>query len=414
MKIRPDLWDETSAKGIEIVQLTADQDVSGSHIYMEAQIFSPDSESLILQRSTSSHGRNQFDIKHQYLVCDLKDNCRLRSLTDEVGVTAPAVSPDGKFLYYFVNETEVGGGRLTLRRVGLDGSHRETLMVVDSALPGTSFRPSRIYTLSTISSDGKRLALSAFLGDGNEDGAPPYGLMVFDLETSEVRLPIHGPTWSNMHPQYSRSLEGEEVHDLLIQEAHNYRGRPDGTVVSQPDKKGTDIHVIRDDGTNFRTMPWGRDGNERCQGHQCWRGRSPWAITSTHTHEPEEGQLIEGFPLTDTGHLGKETPGGQRNDLTREFPRPYFYHFATDMAGKRLISDSAPLNEGGGIYLADFGEAGLEPLQNFRFLLNPRNGPYEPGGCHIHPFLSPDGNLAFFNSDESGHSQAYMIRNLPE
>jgi Tol biopolymer transport system component len=33
-------------------------------------------------------------------------------------------------------------------------------------------------------------------------------------------------------------------------------------------------------------------------------------------------------------------------------------------------------------------------------------------GSHIHPFLSPDGRMAFFNSDESGRLQAYMIRGL--
>ena len=32
---------------------------------------------------------------------------------------------------------------------------------------------------------------------------------------------------------------------------------------------------------------------------------------------------------------------------------------------------------------------------------------------HTHPFLSPDGKTGFFNSDESGVLQAYMIRNLP-
>jgi len=31
---------------------------------------------------------------------------------------------------------------------------------------------------------------------------------------------------------------------------------------------------------------------------------------------------------------------------------------------------------------------------------------------HLHPFLSPDGTMAFFNSDESGILQAYMIRGL--
>ncbi len=31
-------------------------------------------------------------------------------------------------------------------------------------------------------------------------------------------------------------------------------------------------------------------------------------------------------------------------------------------------------------------------------------------GADIHPFLSPDGQSGFFNSDESGILQAYMVR----
>jgi hypothetical protein len=268
---------------------------------------------------------------------------------------------------------------------------------------------------------------------------PPFGMMVFDLEKAAVQLVICGPTWNNMHPQYSRSTDPEASHDILIQESHSYAANARGEITSRPDGKGTDIHVIRDDGTNFRTMPWGRDGNEFCQGHQCWRGRSTWAITSTHTHQPPEGQLIESRSVADAGHVGIKTPGGVRNDLSREFPskyyyqlppdsseqsdpdpkspsiiKAYFYHFATDIAGRKLITDAASLNHGGRIFMADLGEEGKDPLRNFRFLLNPKCGPYQqaPKGCHIHPFLSPDGKLFFFNSNESGISQAYMVRGL--
>lgn len=215
-----------------------------------------------------------------------------------------------------MDQTIVGGGRLTLKRVNLDGTGRETILVVDAPLPGSNFRPSGIYPLSTISSDGKRLAISAFLGDGNE----------------------------------------------------------------------------------------------ACQGHQCWRGRTTWAITSTGTRKPPEAQLIEGRPAPHAGHVGIKTPGGVRNDLSREFPNPHFYHFATDLEGKRLISDAAPLDKGGKIYIAQLGEPGRDPLRQFRYLLCPKSTGQK--GAHIHPFLSPDGSLGFFNSDESGILQAYLIRGL--
>jgi hypothetical protein len=409
MKSRPDLLDERSPEGIEVIQLTTDPEVPSSHVYMEAQIFTLDSKRFLLHRSATAHGGSKSDPKHQYLLCDLENDCALSPLTEELGPTGPSVSPDGEFLYYFVDETEVGGGRLTLKRVRLDGTERETILVLDAPLPGTSFRPSRIYPLSTISSDGRGIAISAFLGDGKTASAP-FGLMVFDIERASVQLVIHGPSWCNMHPQYCRSQGAQAAHDILIQENHDNEADANGAITRLTGGAGADIHVIRDDGTDFRDMPWGRDGNEFCQGHQCWRGRSQWAVTSTGTRQPPEAQLIEALAAPSAGHLGINTPGGVRNDLTREFDNPHFYHFATDIAGKRLVSDAGPLNEDASIYLAEFGQHGRDPLRNFTYLVSPRSSCVKT--AHIHPFLSPDGKLAFFNSDESGILQAYMIRGL--
>lgn len=174
---RPDLVDPQAPKGTEVVQLTTET-VPSCHVYMEAQIFTPDSKRFVLHRSAHPHGSDKNDPAHQYLLCDIEDGCSMSPLTNETGVTAPSVSPDGTFLYYFVNETEVNGGRLTLKRVRVDGSGRETILVLDDGIPGSGLRPSQIYPLSTISSDGARLALSAFFGDGQTEDAPfpPDGL----------------------------------------------------------------------------------------------------------------------------------------------------------------------------------------------------------------------------------------------
>ncbi|NUQ64263.1 MAG: PD40 domain-containing protein, partial [Pirellulales bacterium] len=266
-KRRPDLIDEKSPPGLEVVQLTAEPDVPSSHLYMEAQIFAPDSKRFVLHRSASAHGGSRSDPKHQYLLCDLEDDYSLHPLTEELGATAASVSPDGRYLYYFVDETTTGGGKLTLKRVNLDGTDRRTIVAIDSPLPETSFRPSKLYPLSTISSDGKRLAISAFLGDGQAANGP-FGLMVFDVEKGSVRLVIHGQTWCNMHPQYCRSTDAEASHDILIQENHGCETDARGGITRLVGGEGADIHVVRDDGSNFRNMPWGRDGNEACQGHQ--------------------------------------------------------------------------------------------------------------------------------------------------
>lgn len=406
MKPRPDLPDEESPQGIEVIQLTM-EDVASSHVYMEAQIFTPDSARFVLHRSAHPHGSDKDDPEHRYLVCDIDDDCSLRPITDEVGATAPSMSPDGKVLYYLVNETEPGGGRLTLKRVNLDGTGRATLLVIDSPLPGTSFRASKIYPLSTISSDGKRLAAAAFLGDGKTEEAP-FGLLVFDLEKATVQLVLHGPSWCNLHPQYCRSTDADASHDIMVQENHGNVRDAAGKNVQLTGGAGADIHLIRDDGTNFRDFPWGRDGNEFCHGHQCWRGRTEWAITAVTNREVDEQQLIESPAAPHVGHEGITTPEGVRNELTASFDDPCFSHFQTDAAGDRLITDAKEADRGRRIFLADLTAPGEGPATKWTYLLG--TGGSSEKAAHIHPFLSPDGAMGFFNSDESGTLQAYMIR----
>jgi len=407
MRLRPDLLDRNSPEQIAVVQLTADPDMPACHVYMEAQIFTPDSKRFVLHR-----GRGRDDPSHQYLLCDLEDGCSLHPITEELGSTAPSVSPDGRYLYYLVDRTELGGGQLSLKRVKMDGSERETLLVLDRGIPGTSYFPNRIYPLSTISSDGQRLAASAFLGDGHTEDAP-YGLLIFDLTNPGVQLIMEGPSWINAHPQYCRSRDAEEAHDILIQEnhgnTHDVRGRM--TKIFDPELGG-DIHVIRDDGTNLRDLPWGRDGLEFRQGHQCWRGRSAWAITSTYGVDGR--RLIESLPVPHAGHIGLRSPGGIRNDLSRNFPEPSFCHFACDAQGQYLISDAyggehVP-TDGGRVFLARLGEPGRDAAVAWTYLLNPRSS--WRADAHVHPFLSPDATMGFFNSDECGTLQAYMVTGL--
>ena len=406
---RPDLVHEDAPKGVSVWQLTDEPEVPSSHVYMEAQIFHPDNRRFVLHRSAHAHGSDKNDPEHRYLVCDLEDGGSFSPITIETGTTGPSLSSDGEWLYYFVNETELGSGKLTLKRVHLDGTERQTITVVDAPIRGTSFRPSRIYPLSTISSDGKRIAISAFLSDGAR-GDIPFGLMVFDITTGEVRVPLYGWTWGNMHAQYCRSTNPQASHDILVQEDHDRRYRPDGVQVDTVDELGIEIHVISDDGTSFRNLPWGRDGNEHCQGHQCWIGRSTDCITSTFCNVPKEHQLIAGKALPFAGHIGRCTPGSKavRNELSRIKPGCHFYHFATDIAGDRFIVDNNVNHpERQAVYVAQLPQDGISPLQGLTPVANPKCSMVK--GAHVHPFLSPDGTKGFFNSDESGILQTYMV-----
>jgi len=412
MLSRQDLMSGKSPEWMEIFQLTTEEDVPSSHVYMEAQIFTPDSKRLIVHRSARAHGGDKDDPEHQYLICDLENDGELSPITFEIGVKGPAVSPDGEYLYYFVDRTEVGGGSLTLKRVSLDGTERETIHVIDSQLPGTNFRPSFVYPLSTISSDGERIAISCFLRDGEREDLP-YGLLVFEIEESSVRVPVYGNMWTNMHSQYCRSLDPEASHDIMVQHNHSHFFDRAGNRHFSTGGLQNDIHVIHDDVTNLRVFPWGRDPTERQAGHECWIGRSTRAITGTRHTPTGEGQLIEGRrAVQDLGHLGMNTPGAKRwrNNLSRSFVRPNLIHFGVDIEGKRLIVDEAPRPEKptGYIYLADIPDDGESPLQNVTPLLGVQSSWQKI--THPHPFLSPDGTMGFFNSDESGILQAYMVR----
>ena len=108
--------------------------------------------------------------------------------------------------------------------------------------------------------------------------------------------------------------------------------------------------------------------------------------------------------------MGLATPGGQRTNLSRVFPKPAFHHFATDIAGDRLITD-ARIGNTWLLYTAQCGPASGDPLKNWQYILDSRTDCAKKG-AHIHPFLSPDGTKGFFNSEESGLLQAYMVTGL--
>ena len=407
MKTRQDLVLPDHSEKVKVFELAGDPDVSSAHLYMEAQICTPDSLRFVFHQSAHAHGSDQNDPRHRYLLCDLENGGRVSPLTEETGATAASVTPDGRAMYYFVNETRLGGGRLTLKRVNLDGTGRETVLVVDRQLAETGTYPSQIYPLSTIRSDGRRIAVSAFLGDGKTEGAP-WGLMVFDLEHPAVSVILQGQTWCNLHPQYCRSTDPVLMRDIQVQENHGNTCDAQGECVVLVSGDGADIHLIRDDGTNFRDFPWGRDGHEQCQGHQCWRGRSAWGITSTCGQVGM--RLIESLPVPHAGHIGNRTPGGRRNDLSREVPKPQYLHFQTDAAGRVMISDTCKDDDGGKVVIMELGEPGRDPFRNLQAIVHPRCT-WEKD-AHIHPFLSPDGTKGFFNSDESGVYRAYMITGL--
>ena len=58
--------------------------------------------------------------------------------------------------------------------------------------------------------------------------------------------------------------------------------------------------------------------------------------------------------------------------------------------------------------VAELGKPGEGVLKNLRPVARPKCSQLK--GAHMHPLLSPDGSKGFFNSDESGILQAYMVQ----
>ncbi len=408
---RPDFSNGPPSPDLKVTQLTGDPVIPCAHVYMEAQIFSPDFKMFLLERSGKAHQPARDDPEHQYLLCNLGNGCELIPVTEERNAIAPSFGPDGRWIYYLVDEGRPEGGNVVLKRVRPDGTERETLRVIDTPLPGTNGMLRQIYPLSTISSDGRHLVTSGIMGKDSANRVL-WGFVRFDLPEGTIEAFPLDSYFLNAHPQYCRSSEPSKIRDLLLQQNHGDRW-DSGTMrkaSDMTDPLGADIHVMRDDAARLRAMPWGRNRSEQCQGHQCWRGTSSWAITSTVTFldkEKVECRLIESLPVDHDGHLGLHTPGGIRNDLSREFSNPQFYHFATDLAGRRLITDYWHPDGRTLVYLADLDKPGESPAKNFRCLLDTRSSRNKD--AHVHPFLSPDGSRAFFNSDETGIVQAYLV-----
>lgn len=411
---RPDLLDAESPAGLRVVQITTDPQLPSWHVYPEAPVFTPDSRRFVFVRQAGSGPISFTGRGRQYWLCDLGDRFGLRPLTDEPGaIRGTAVSPDGRWFYYVVADPEITGDALLLRRVSLESFDRETVLVVHDRIPGTRHRPSQVYMLSTISADGKRLATGCFLGDGATENAP-FGLLVFTLDEPAVRVVPLGPDFNNLHPQYCRAPEPRFAHDLLIQHNHGAVVDVRGTTLSLGGAGGADLHVVRDDGSDWRDVPIGRDGAETIQGHQAWRGRRP-SILSAMNRAGGGKSIREAFPVAstpETAHRGGRIPGGRSSTVVCAGGPTAPWHFGVDDSGGRLVIDTKEIEPTtrrfkSALWLGTLSDS-EPPRLDARYLLETRaSGRDQPS--HPHPFFSPDATMVFFNSDVDGQPQIWML-----
>jgi hypothetical protein len=411
-KGRQDILDEYSPDGLQVIQITTSTKMTSHHVYPERHKFTPDSKRFIFHRMPVN-GTSTGD----YWICDIEDNFSIRQITEEKEIRGMAVSPCGKWMYYCIEDKKQSPeGVLKLKRLSLENYKRETIYILDGPIPGTNLKPSRV-SLRSISSDGKRLCAQAFLGDGKTENAP-FGILVFDLERLSLELIFKEKFFSNMHLQYSRSLDPIRKHDILVQHNHNWIVDNKGERIKKISDDSCDLHVIRDDGANWRDIPIGHDGIILQHGHQQWRGRTGTVLTSVTNRANKRIGMFEGWPIaTDksSSHLGSGIPGGRSNDLCRNAEHTSFDHFSVDLSGMHVVARNDRRFKGDDltIYIGTIssGEYGYLEVQ---YLLNTKTDSSKRGwfrgqSDRPRPFFSPDASMAFFHSNLDGLSQIYMV-----
>ncbi len=127
MRQRPDLLDESAPEGVEVVQLTT-EDAPSCHVYMEAQVFTPDSKRLVLHRSAHAHGSDKHDPAHRPQIGAgpvIKHNAGQAYASDArtAGMFADLCARAGVTPQYFVSRNDIGCGStigpISAARVGM-------------------------------------------------------------------------------------------------------------------------------------------------------------------------------------------------------------------------------------------------------------------------------------------------------
>lgn len=405
---RPEFRDPRSPRDLRVYQVT--QDLQGaSLVYPDRPSFLADGRRFIVQTSTGP------------AICDVEAGATLDPVFPGEPPGQTLYSPDGRY-GFFAQKVEDGAGQLTVSRVDLESRRVEQLFHAKGRLPGTELRPDS-FTMRTVSADNQRVAGMVTLGDGKSPDSQRC-VVAIDLESGQARQVVADHDFNNPHLQYCRSAAPEGWHDLLIQMNHGaHLDERTGKFVGlgPPEDKGVDVHAFRDDGTDWRDLPFGRDGKESCIGHQIWRGQTRSVVTVTLQNldtsygwaDGSQQEAVAGWPVPadkDGPHLGLLNPGARRVLLSEGFERPRFCHLSCDAAGLRFVFDTFPIFDGerAGMQLFIGSADDEERPLDFTYLLNTRVTFNKGGGYHAHPIVSPDGNIVLFNSNMTGIPQVYQ------
>lgn len=420
MKLQPELLDPKSPDGLEVYDLAPDVE-HAVLTYPDKPTFLQDGRVMLMS------------VDHQPHLCHLDENGRLEPLAKRLpGMIENRaegqydLAPGGRYLVY--RATPSSPDQLLLRRLDFQTNQVEDVFELKGSIPGTHL-PANKFRMQTVSSDGLHIGGGIYMGDGQTPQAG-WGIAIINTQTRTAGvIKVHND-FHNTHLQYSREHQLPGMYDLLVQMNHGAITDKDGKVTKNmgpPSDLGVDVHMIHDDGSNWRDLPFGRDGIEGNIGHQVWRGATNSAVTVTLENldtsygwaEGTRQHIIAGRPIAadfDKPHMGKVGRDDLRVDLSKGFKDPRFCHLGVDDSGLRFAFDTFPVFNGPRagmlIYIARASDMN-SPLK-FQYILN--TGIIFTGGdkgTHAHPILSPGGKELFFNSNMLGKPKAYMVKNLP-
>ena len=416
MILQPELLDAKSPKGIEVYDLAPDVD--------HAVLTYPDKPTFL-----QGGRRMLMTVNHEFHICHLDENARLENLNHLIPGNDREKSHltcDGRYLAFKADTND--NNQLLIRRYDFQTNTLVDLYSASGKLQDTCV-PIGKFDLMTISRDGIHIAGRIYLGDGQTHQAG-WGIVVINTETNSARVIQKHNDFHNTHLQYSRAHEAPAMYDLLVQMNHGAITDKDGKVIKgmgPPSDLGVDVHMINDDGSNWRDLPFGRDGLEGNIGHQIWRGSSNTVVTVTLENldtsygwaEGTRQHVIAGTPTPadfTAPHMGKVGREDKRVQLSKGLKDPRFCHLGIDETGMKFSFDTFPIFNGQRagmlIYIAQAKD--MQSPLDFQYILN--TGITFTGGdkgTHAHPILSPGGKELFFNSNMLGKPKAYMVKNLP-
>jgi len=412
-----DLLTDASPKGLRVVCVSNDHANSYSHIYMESPVFTPDSNRFVFQKlEPDPPDVNMQRRWHEYWVCDIEDGFAIRRLTDEPNAIGPAVSPDGQWMYYFLNSLDPSARKgVSLRRVNLETGLRETVMVIDRPLPmpggATVAPPSRLYSLASIREDGQAVATGAFFGDGKTHPGL-WGVLVCDIPRASAHVAVAGVNYFNPHVQYARTTDPTRMRDLMVQQ--NFAADCDAMGKVTGVSPGCLVNIIRDDGTNFRRLPCGAGCEELCHGHQEWRGNRDSVLVGIDNAAGRpviEATPVAADPDDATWPAQMPSASSHRNDVSRSHAAPQWGHTTTDLTGTRYAGDWRPRDTSADVTTLHIGTLADAPDTALitTYLLHPKSNFTNDQATHPHPCLSPDGRRLLFNTDFGGRPQVWMV-----